>query len=235
MNDAPRRGPKEIRDELLRKAEGGYRKFSDAVTVPDKHKVIGIRMPLIKQFAKDICAGDWKEYLDAIEDEYHEDLLLRGYIISYAKTDLDEKFRLIREFVPKMDNWAVCDSFTMSFKIPKKDTDAYWRFSIPYLDTNEEFQIRFAVVMMLAHFVDKEHIGNIIGYMDSIKHPAYYVKMAVAWCICECFLKFPEETMGFLKNNTLDNFTFSKALSKITDSFRVGDDMKNVIRTMRRK
>ena len=235
MNDLPYRDPKEIRDEFLRRADEGYKKFSDTVTVPGDHAVIGIRMPLIKRFAKDICAGDWRTYLDTVGDEYHEDLLLRGLIISYAKTDIDEKFRLIRDFVPEMDNWAVCDSFAMSFRIPKKDTDAYWELAIPYLDTNREFQIRFAIVMMLAHFVDKEHIDRIIGYMDSIKHPGYYVKMAAAWCICECFLKFPDKTMGFLKNNTLDNFTFGKALSKITDSFRVDDGTKGIIRAMRRK
>jgi len=228
-------GPKEIRKRLLENSEEGYKKFSDAVTVPGGHKVIGIRMPVIKQFAKEICAGDWRSYLNEIKDEYHEDLLLRGFIISYAKTESEEKFRLMRKFIPVMDNWAVCDSFTMSFKIPKKDADAYWDFAMPYLDTKEEFQIRFAIVMMLAHFVDEKHIKDIIGHMNSIEHPAYYVRMAIAWCICECFLKFPEETMGFLKNNALDKFTFNKALSKITDSFRVSDNVKETIRSMRRK
>ena len=235
MNDAPGERPEDIRKRMFKNAEGDYKKFSDTVTVPGKYKILGIRMPIIKQFAKDICGGDWRSYLNEIKDEYHEDLLLRGYIISYAKTDLNEKFRLIRDFVPIMDNWAVCDSFTMSFKIPKNDMKAYWDLALPYLDTGEEFQIRFAVVMMLAHFIDGEHIKDVIGYMDSIKHPAYYVKMGVAWCIADCFIKFPEITMGYLRNNTLDKFTFNKALSKITDSFRVSDGAKAEIRSMRRK
>ncbi|MDR0198397.1 MAG: DNA alkylation repair protein [Methanomassiliicoccaceae archaeon] len=227
--------PDEIRKRLLGNAEDGYKKFSDVITVPGDHPIVGIRMPVIKQFAKDICKGDWASYLNETDDEYHEDLLLRGFIISYARTDLDERFRMIRSFVPKMDNWAVCDSFSMSFKISKRDADAFWNFVIPFLDTGEEFQIRFAVVMMLAHFVDEEHINDVIGYMDSIKHPAYYVKMGVAWCIADCFIKFPEITMSYLKDNALDDFTFNKALSKITDSFRVSDDAKNDIRRMRRK
>ncbi|MCL2143134.1 MAG: DNA alkylation repair protein [Methanomassiliicoccaceae archaeon] len=203
--------------------------------MPAGHAVIGIRMPIIKQFAKDICSGDWRSYLDRTKDEYHEDLLLRGFIISYAKTDIEEKFRMIREFVPKMDNWAVCDSFSMSFKIAKKDKDEFWDMIIPFLETGEEFQIRFAVVMMLAHYVDEDHITDVIRYMDDVKHPAYYVKMAVAWCLSDCFIKFPEETMRYLKNNKLDDFTFNKALSKITDSFRVSDEIKKEIRGMRRK
>ncbi|MDR0334525.1 MAG: DNA alkylation repair protein [Methanomassiliicoccaceae archaeon] len=227
--------PMEIRERLLQNAEGDYKKFSDVIVVPGGHKILGIRMPVIKQTAKDICAGDWRSYLDDIEDVYHEDLLLRGFVISYAKTDIEEKFRLIREFVPKLDNWAVCDSFSMSFKIPKRETGAFWDFILPFLDTNKEFQIRFTIVMMLAHFVDNAHIDDVIGFMDSIKHPAYYVRMAVAWCIADCFIKFPKETAAYLRKNTLDDATFNKALSKITDSFRVSDGAKEEIKKMRRK
>jgi len=227
-------GPKEMRRKLFENADGDYKKFNDTIIVPGKHRIIGIRMPLIKQFAKDVCKGDWRSYLNEIRDEYHEDLLIRGFIISYARTDIEERFRLIRSFVPKIDNWAVCDSFTMSFK-SKKERDAFWDLIIPYLDTDEEFQIRFAIVTMLAQFIDEEHINAILGYMDSIKHPAHYVRMGVAWCIADCFIKFPEITMRYLKSNTLDDLTFNKALSKITDSFRVGDDVKATIRSMRRK
>jgi 3-methyladenine DNA glycosylase AlkD len=226
--------PEEIRKRFLADAEGGYKRFSDMIVVPKDHRVIGIRMPVIKRYAKYICSSDWRSYLTGTEDEYHEDLLLRGFIIAWAGTEPEERFRLIRGFVPKMDNWAVCDSFSMAFKITKRNADAFWDLIIPYLDTDEEFQIRFAVVMMLAHFVD-DRVGDVIKHIEKIKHPAYYVKMAVAWCVCDCFVKFPKETMVYLKSNTLDDFTFNKALSKITDSLRVSDDVKNGLRRMRRK
>ena len=227
--------PKEIRKRFLANAEKKYQEFSEKISVPKDHPVIGIRMPVIKQFAKDIAAGDWRKYLRDIKDEYHEDLLLRGFIIVLAEMDDDERFGFIQKFIPKIDNWAVCDSFTMLMKVKKKNADAFWKFSVPYLRSKNEFEVRFAVVMMLAHFVDEEHIEMILRYVDALKHDAYYVKMAAAWCIADCFIKFPKETMIYLKKNTLDDWTFNKALSKITDSFRVSDDAKAEIRRMRRK
>ena len=228
--------PAEIRKRLLANAEDGYREFSEKITVPSaEHKVIGIRMPILKRFAKDICAGDWKRYLNETEDEYSEDMMLRAFIIVTADISNEERFQMVREFVPKIDNWAVCDSFCSLFKVNKNNKDEVWNFILPFLDTGEEFQIRFTVAMMLCHFVDTEHIEKIISYMDPIKHDAYYVKMAVAWCLSVCFMKFPDETMRYLKNNTLDKFTFNKTLSKITDSFRVSNEAKEEIRKMRRK
>jgi 3-methyladenine DNA glycosylase AlkD len=227
--------PAEIRERFLRNAESGYKDFSNNVVVPKDHGIIGIRMPLIKQYAKDVCKGDWQRYLNDAAEEYHEDLLLKGFIIAYARTDQEERFRLIKEFVPKMDNWAVCDSFCSAIKVNKKNAASFWDLLLQFIDSDKEFQKRFAVAMMRFHFINTEYAGEVIQHMDTTDDDAYYVKMAVAWCLSECFIKFPEETMRYLRNNKLDDFTFNKALSKITDSYRVSDDIKEEIRAMRRK
>jgi len=224
-----------IRKRFLENIDSEYKKFSETTIVPKCYAVAGIRMPVIRQFAKEICKGDWRSYLDAVRDEYSEDMILRGMIIAEAKMDLDERFAKINEFVPKIDNWGICDSFCSSLKITKKNKDAVWNMIMPFIGTGEEFQIRFAVVMMLAYFMDEEYVDMVIEHMEKIRHPGYYVKMAVAWCLSYCFINFPEKTMTYLKDNTLDDFTFGKALSKITDSFRVGENLKDEIRKMRRK
>ena len=227
--------PQEIRKRFLANADVKYKEFSDKIVVPGEHGVAGIRMPVIKEFAKEISRGDWKRYLSETKDEYSEDLILRGLIISIVKTDIDEKLRMISEFVPLIDNWAVCDSFCLSLKMTKKNMDAVWNMILGFINKNDEFQIRFAIVMMLGFFIDEKHVKDVISHMEEIKHPGYYVKMAVAWCLSVCFIKFPDETMRYLKNNTLDDFTFNKALSKITDSFRVDPETKEKIRVMRRR
>ena len=224
--------PRRIRERFLGNAEEKFREFSERIVVPKDHSVIGIRMPVIKEFAKDICKGDWRAYLDETCDIYHEDVMLRGLIIARADTETD---RMIKEFVPVIDNWAICDSFSSALKVNKNNRNSMWELILPYLDTDDEFQIRFAVVMMLFHFIDEEHIDDVIMHMNNIRHDAYYVKMGVAWCLSVCFIKFQDKTMRYLKNNTLDKFTFNKTLSKITDSFRVSSEVKEEIRTMRRK
>ena len=227
--------PEEIRKRFLANAEEGYRAFSEKIVVPDRHRPVGIRQPVVKRFAKEICKGDWRSYLADITDEYHEDMSLRAFIIAMAGTDINERFAMIRGFVPKIDNWAVCDSFCSALKVPKKDADAYWDMILPFLDTGKEFQIRFAVVMMWAHFVDNDNVRKVIDVMDGVRHDAYYVRMGVAWCLSVCFVKYPEETMRYLKKSTLDKFTFNKTLSKITESYRVSGSVKEEIRAMRRK
>lgn len=71
--------------------------------------------------------------------------------------------------------------------------------------------------------------------LDKIKHEGYYVKMAVAWAVSICYVKHPVTTMKYLKNNTLDCFTYNKALQKITESYRVDRETKDLIRGMKRK
>ena len=229
-------GSEEIRARFLANADPAYREFSRRTVVPSaEHEVIGIRMPVIREFAKEIAEGDWRHYLNETKDEYSEDLLLRGIIITHTGMDLSEKLRMMYEFIPLIDNWAVCDSFCLSLKVAKKDKGAVWNMMLPLLDSEHEFRVRSAVVVMLGHFIDETHIDDVISYMDRIKHTGYYVRMAVAWCLSVCFIKFPERTMRYLENNSLDDRTFNKTVSKITDSFRVDEVLKEKVRGMRRR
>jgi len=227
--------PEEIRTSFLASADPVYREFSTKIVAPCEHKVIGIRMPAIRNFAKEISKGDWRRYLDEIKDEYSEDLLLRGFIITQCKTDTDEKMTMLSEFIPMIDNWSVCDSVCMSLNVNRKNKDAVWDVILRFLDSDEEFEVRAAVVLMLAHFIDDDHIESVISYADRVEHQGYYVRMAVAWCLSVCFVKYPERTMEYLKNCGLDDVTFNKTLSKITDSLRVDDVLKKKIREMRRR
>ena len=88
--------------------------------------------------------------------------------------------------------------------------------------------------MLLTFYMQDEYISKVLLLLDSAKHEGYYVKMAVAWAISVCFIKYPEKTMAYLKKNTLDDFTYNKALQKITESLRVDKATKTVIRSMKR-
>ena len=89
--------------------------------------------------------------------------------------------------------------------------------------------------MLLTHFITEERIETVLERLDTIRHEGYYVKMALAWALSVCFIKFPERTLRYLQNNRLDDETFNKALQKIIDSFRVDRKTKDVIRSLRRK
>jgi 3-methyladenine DNA glycosylase AlkD len=223
-----------IRERLFELAEEDYRKFSSSL-IPGEDKLLGVRLPLLRELAKEIARGDWRNYLDSALDEYYEEIMLQGLVIGYAKSSPEEILKYTECFIPKISNWGVCDSFCTGLKLSKKHPDMVWDFIQPYLRSDREFEIRFAVIMMLAHFIDDEHIDRVIASLDGIRHEGYYVRMGAAWAISVCFVKYPEKTMQYLKISRLDDFTYNKSLQKILESYRVDQDAKAVIRSMKRK
>ena len=225
---------KNIKAKLKSLAEDEYRKFTSAL-IPGDAVILGVRLPLIRNMAKEIAQGDWRGYLAAAQDEYFEEIMLQGHVIGLVKTDVEERLGLIAAFVPKIKNWSVCDSFCAGLKFVKKNKERVWEFLQPYLSSEQEFDLRFAVVMMMDYFIEEEYIDRVFRLLDGIEHEGYYVKMAVAWALSVCYVKFPERTMAYLQQNELDDFTYNKALQKIIESNRVDNEAKDLIRRMKRK
>jgi 3-methyladenine DNA glycosylase AlkD len=109
-----------------------------------------------------------------------------------------------------------------------------WEFLQPYLASDQEYEIRFGVVMLL-HYLLPEYAPLAFASFDRIKHEGYYVKMAVAWVLSMYYVHLPEQTLEYLKMNDLDDFTYNKALQKITESLRVDQASKVMLRSMKRK
>lgn len=225
-----------VRKRLESLAEPDFRAFTAKLTPNvSKEKILGVRLPKLRLIAKEIAKADWRTYLLEASDDTFEETMLQGMVIGYAKQELSELFTWIAWFVPKIDNWSVCDSFCVGLKAAKKYREAFWEFLLPYFNSRNTYEIRFAVVMLLDYYTDKEHIEKGLELLDGIRHEDYYVKMAVAWPISIYYIKLPKETMGFLKQNHLDDFTYNKALQKITESLKVPKEEKQLIRSMKRK
>ncbi len=223
-----------IKEQLLELADEKYQKFSAAL-IPNINNVMGVRLPELRKLAKKIAREDWRAYLKRAENEYFEEIMLQGMVIGYVKTDIDEILQYVAEFVPKIDNWSVCDSFCTGLKFTKTNMKKVWDFLQPYLISSEEYEIRFGVVMLLDFFIEEGYIALALQLFDNIKHDGYYVRMAVAWAISIYYVKFPEHTLAYLRSNSLCDFTFNKALQKITESYRVDQETKQLIRSMKRK
>lgn len=224
---------KEIRNKLFSLADEEYQKFHSSLC-PGTNNIIGIRVPVLRDVAKEIAKEDWKNYLRTAKSDYYEEIMLQGMVIGLAKMNLAERLDYIKSFVSKIDNWAVCDVTCAGLKFTKKHMSEVWEFLKPYINSNKEFEIRFGVVMLLDFYIIEEYIKQVLEILNNIHHDGYYVKMAVAWAISVCYIKFPKETMVLLQNNKLDIFTYNKALQKIIESYRVTKEDKEIIRKMKR-
>lgn len=225
---------KEIREKIEELSDKKYKEFHTSLC-PDTIEIIGVRVPVLREFAKEIVKDeDIEKYLNNAEDNSYEEILLQGMVLGLWKTDINTFIKYLEKFIPKINSWAVCDVSVAGFKIIKKNRKIIWEFLKKYLKSHKEYELRFAIVTLLDFFITEEYIDDVLEILNNIKNEAYYVKMAVAWTLQVCFVKFQERTMKLLKNNNIDDWTYNKALQKIIESYRVDDETKKKIRKMKR-
>ena len=223
-----------IRKELEIIAEENYRIFA-AKLIPNIDNLLGVRLPKLRKIAKKIVQLDYKYYLAMDNHLYFEEVMLQGMIIGEIKLPWTERSRYVKQFISKIDNWSVCDSFCCGLKFEVSEKELVWQFLQPYFASDKPYDIRFAVVMLLFYFVDDEYAQKAFTLFDQIKNDDYYVKMAVAWAISIYFRELPTLTMSYLQKNQLDDWIYNKALQKITESLKVDSRTKIIIRSMKRK
>ena len=227
----------EIRQELRDLMDEKYAKFNQKLCPDTKRKMLGVRIPELRKLAQKIAKQDnWNEFLKQADDNCFEEVLLQGLEIAYKKIEMYEKLEYVKWFVAKIDSWAICDTFCPTLKIKPQDLPKVWNFLEPYLHSKQEFEVRFAVIMMLDYYITEEYVDQVLAKLDLVSHQGYYVKMAVAWCLAEIGTKFNEKAMNYLKSeNHLDKFTFNKALQKMRESYRIDKEQKEVLKAMKRK
>ena len=223
-----------IKEELISMQDKKYKEFHKGLC-PGTENIVGIRVPILRNYAKELLKQhNWKTLIKNIDNNYYEEIMLQGMIIGLAKDNLEITLNRIQQFVPKIDNWAVCDVFCGSLKITNKYKKEVWDFIRKYLMSDKEFEIRFGVVMILSYYIDKDYLKQNFAIFNKIKHEGYYVKMAVAWAISICLIKFYDETIEFLNKCNLDTFTYNKSLQKAIESYRITKEQKDELRKMKK-
>ena len=205
-----------------------YREFHSSLVLNSKYKMIGIKVPVMRDIAKEISKKNIDDFLKIAQEEYYEEVMIQGLVISHIK---DEEFfyKCFKEYIKKIDNWALCDSFCSSIKIVEKYEEKYFKETLKLAKDKREFISRVGLVTILNHFVSEKNLSTIFDTLNNIDSDLFYINMAEAWLICDMYIKYPKETELYLKDNKLNRFTQNKAISKIRDSFRVSKEEKNML------
>lgn len=223
-----------VKAQLLELAEPNYQQFT-ARLLPGVSNILGVRLPILRKIAKQIAKENWREFLKQDDEVYFEEVMLKGMVIGYIKdVSVHEMMKMIEAFVPKINNWSVCDSFCAGLKMTKQNKEQFWPLISSYLSSEEEFEVRFGIVMMLTYYVDNRFISDVLRELDQVSHSAYYVRMAIAWAISVCYVNYPNLTLTYLKETELDTFTYHKALQKISESLKSDPPTRELMKRMKR-
>lgn len=198
-----------------------------------KYEILGIRVPTLKKIANKIIKTDYQEFLKLCQNKYYEEVFIEGLIIANIK---EENIFLdyFKEYIKKIDNWAICDTFCNSLKIINNNPQKYFKLCKKLSLSKKEYISRVGLVIILNFFVKEEYLEEIYNILNTINSDKYYINMAQAWLICELYIKYSQPTEKFLISNNLNKFTQNKSISKIRDSYRISKEKKDYLNTLKK-
>ncbi len=224
---------KMILDKLILAREEEYKEFQCALMpTVDREKVLGVRTPFLRKFAKEIHCEDAEEFLKILPHEYYEENNLHAFLIERIK-DADRCFDEIERFLPYIDNWATCDSF--SPKVVKDDKDRLLSKSFEWMESEHEYTVRYGIGMLMRYFLDGDFKIEYAEKVGSIRREEYYIKMMQAWYFATALAKQYESILPILENGHLDPWVHNKAITKARESYRVPEEHKEYLKTLKNK
>ena len=225
---------KEIKNHLFELQDKKYKEFHSSLC-PNVDNIIGVRIPELRKLAKQIAKENPKEFIEnPVKKQYYEEIMLEGFVIGYMKATLEEKLHYLDNFIPEIDNWAVCDCTASTLKFIDKYKKEVWEYLQKYINSKKEFEKRFAIIILMDYYLTDEYIDKVLEIYNKIDSDQYYVQMGIAWAISVCFVKYREKTRKILDNNNLSTFTHNKSIQKIIESTRVDKETKEELKKLKK-
>ena len=223
----------ELKTELSKLADDEYREFVMKIC-PSERPFLGVRVPQIRDIARQVPASEISEFLK-VQPVGYEEVLARGFLIS--RLPFDEMVRWFDSQVDCIDDWSTCDTFCSAVgKVIKKNRAAFFDAKMDdLLSDSREFAVRVGLVLLKVAYVDDDYLQVIFNRVSGLaSRDEYYIRMGIAWLLCDCFIKYPTATTSFMLSSKLPKWTYNKTISKICDSYRVDEETKGLLRKMRR-
>ena len=221
-----------VTKELFNMRDSEYAAFQAKLTptiAPEKF--IGVRLPVLRKFAKEYSKDpECVQFMSTLPHDYYDENLLHSVLITYIK-DYDTCMQELEKFLPFVDNWAVCD--TMSPKVLKKNKEALLLKIKEWVKSDKTYTIRFGVDMLMSFYLDDDFKPEYLEIPASIRSDEYYVNMMTAWYFATALAKQWDEAVKYIENRRLDRWTHNKAIQKSIESFRVTQEHKDYLRSLK--
>ena len=222
----------DIQQELFALQDLSYRDFhAKLMPTVDKARVIGVRTPKLRAFAKEFGkTEEAKEFL--LPHQYYEENNLHGLLIEQIK-DYPTLIRELNRFLPCIDNWATCDLLTV--RVVKKHLDTFTEEVERWLASDHTYTIRFGIGMLMRYYLEEHFSLEYPEKVAKIRSEEYYVNMMRAWYFATALAKQYEAIFPFLEEKRLDAWTHNKTIQKAIESYRITQEQKVYLRTLRIK
>ena len=197
---------------------------------PDK--VIGIRTPVLRKFAKDFSKREEAEsFIKNLPHKYYEEDNLHAFLLEEIR-DYETLIEELNKFLPFVDNWATCDM--MRPKTLKNHKTELLEDIKRWLTLKDTYTIRFAVNCLMLYYLEEDFKPEYLQWVKNIESQEYYINMVRAWYFATALAKQYDETVKILENNALNKWTHNKTIQKANESYRITKEQKEYLRTLKR-
>ena len=221
----------DILSKLFELQDIKYRDFHAAL-VPnvDKQIIIGVRMPALRALAKELDSSSTAEFLSALPHRYYDENALHGILISSMR-DYVQADAALDEFLPNVDNWAVCDLIkpkAFRSRPPELEEKTLLRLGSAHCYTR-----RFAMETLMTFYLDDGFRPEFPELVAGSNNDEYYIKMMTAWYFATALAKQWDAVIPLIENRRLEPWTHRKAIQKSIESFRITPEQKEYLRSLK--
>ncbi len=222
----------DLQNELFKIADRKYAEFQAKLTpTVDKDKFIGVRVPVLRRFAKDFLkTGDTEAFLNDLPHKYYDENMLHSLLVSEIK-DFGKAVCETDKFLPFVDNWAVCD--IMSPKAFKKNKDGLINEIKRWVKSDRPYTVRFGLEMLMSHYLDGDFKEEYLEIPLGVKSEEYYVNMMTAWFFATALAKQWESAFPIVESKKLGKWVHNKTIQKAIESYRITEPQKQTLRKLK--
>lgn len=223
---------KYIRDRLFALQDVKYRDFqAKLMPTVSKELIIGVRTPDLRKLAKETAEYS-AEFMKILPHKYYEENNIHAFYIEQIK-DFDLCIAELNRFLPCVDNWATCDM--MRPKVFQKHLPELLEQIKIWMASGETYTVRFGIEMLMIFYLDEHFSAEYPEAVAAVKSDEYYVKMMVAWYFATALAKQWDAVIPYLEQNRLDADTHNKTIRKAIESYRITDEQKAYLRSLKRQ
>ena len=225
-----------IKEELVSNSDQSYAAFASALIPHLSRPMLGVRLPFLRTLARRLAKEEGRNpALVPWRMDTFEEVMLWGILLGYLDLPWSVRWKEICKFVPLMDNWSVCDSCCATYKVIRHHRADAFPDLLAYLYSIREYDQRFAVVMMMDHYLVDEYMDQVLAAWRHLQPSGYYVEMAVGWGLSVAALRYPTSTLQVLQDGNVALSVRLKACQKILESRRTPDSLRQQVRALREK